>query len=104
MEIVLVDMFSVPTDKKDAFLAQTDIARDVVKQLDGFVEGHTYELQGDAEQFNILTVVIWQDKQAYENARARVAHEYEQRGFNPLKTVQTMGVQMVRAIYKRTSY
>ncbi len=104
MEIVLVDMFSVPNDKKSAFLEQTNIARNVVKALPGFVEGHTYEMQDTDEQFNILTVVVWQDKTAYENARMMVAEEYQRRGFNPLKTVQEMGINMIRATYKRVAY
>lgn len=104
MEVVLIDLFTVPEAARAAFLEQTNIARNVVKTLPGFVEGAIYERQGTGAEFAVLTVVVWASEAAFEQAKATVAETYRQIGFNPQATMQALNVELVRATYQRTRY
>lgn len=104
MEIVLIDMFTVPEKSKAEFMEQTNIARSFVGNLPGFVEGYVYEPVGEDSQFNLITVVVWENETAFQNAKLIVAEEYQKQGFNPPEIMQKYNVKMTRATYTRTPF
>ncbi len=101
MEVVLIDMFTVPVDSRDAFLIQAEKAQAVVKTMAGYVEGAIYEEQGTDNPYNFITIAVWESEGALQQARIEVPKIYRQKGINPKEALEGLNVQLIRAVYAR---
>jgi len=75
-----------------------------MKPLPGFVEGFIYEQRAGTSQHNVLTIAVWEDEQAFENAKQAVASENQRQGINPQEVTKQLGIEFTRAVYARTPY
>jgi len=104
MEKVLIDTFIVPEESKAAFLERARKVQRFIRTLPGFVEGFLYEKKDGESRHNFLTIAVWESEEAFENAKAAVALEYKQRGYDPQETVIRLKIERVRSTYERSSY
>ena len=105
MEMVLIDMFGVPQESREAFLARARQAQGFIKTLPGFVEGFLYERRDGADgQHQIVTVAVWKDAQALERARQVVALRDKEQGVDRQAVLRQLGVELTRGMYERTPY
>lgn len=104
MEKVLIDTFVVPEESKAAFLEASRKAQSFLRTLPGFVEGFLYEKKEGESRYNFLTIAVWKDEEAFENAKRSVALEFQKRGFNPQETRKKLKIESVRSVYERSSY
>lgn len=104
MQKVLIDTFIVPAEHKTEFLENSEKVQGFLKTLPGFVEGFSYEkISGDG-RYNVITAAIWENDEAFDNAKKAVAEEFKRRNFNPQEFSKKLSVQGERAVYKRSSY
>lgn len=104
MEKVLIDTFVVPEESKAAFLEASRRVQSFLRTLPGFVEGFLYEKKDGESRYNFLTIAVWKDEEAFENAKRSVALEFQKRGFNPQETRKKLKIESVRSVYERSSY
>jgi|ERR1700730_7960215 heme-degrading monooxygenase HmoA len=74
------------------------------RTLPGFVEGFLYEKKDGESRHNFLTTVVWENEEAFENAKRAVAIEFQKQGFNPQETTKTLKIESVRSTYERSPY
>ncbi|HEY6182450.1 MAG TPA: antibiotic biosynthesis monooxygenase [Terriglobales bacterium] len=104
MEKVLIDTFVVPEESKAAFLDGARQTQSFVRTLPGFVEGFLYEKHDGEGRINFLTIAVWKDEEAFENAKKAAAAEFQRRGFNPQERLKALKVERARSTYERTPY
>jgi len=51
-----------------------------------------------------LTTAVWENEEAFENAKKAVAIEYQKQGFNPQETRKKLKIESVRSTYQRSPY
>jgi len=75
MERVLIDTFIVPEESKAEFLEGAHKSQSFIRTLPGFVEGFLYEKKDGENRYNFLTTAVWENEEAFENAKKAVAIE-----------------------------
>jgi heme-degrading monooxygenase HmoA len=104
MEIILIDEFIVPEESKAEFLKGTRKIQSFIRTLPGFVEGFLHEKKDGESRHNFLTTAVWENEEAFENAKRAVAIEHQKQGFNPQETRQRLKIESVRSTYARSPY
>lgn len=104
MEIVLIDLFKVPEESKGMFLEISQQAQKFVKDLPGFVEGYSYEILDGEGLYSVLTTVVWQTQEHFENAKTIISDAYQKQNFNPPKMLNDLGIEMIRSSYSRSPF
>jgi heme-degrading monooxygenase HmoA len=104
MEKVLIDKFIVPEESKAEFIEAAHRAERFIRTLPGFVEGFFYEKKDGESRYNFLTTAVWENEQAFENAKKAGTIEYEKQGYDPQETRKRLKIESVRSIYERSSY
>ena len=104
MEKVLIDTFIVPEESKREFLVAAHRVQSFLKTLPGFVEGFFYERKDGESRYNFLTTAVWQNEEAFENAKKAVAVEFQKQGYNPQETRKRLRIENVRSTYERSPY
>jgi len=104
LEIVLIDKFIVPEEAKAKFLEQVHKSATLLRTLPGFVEGFVYEKTDGESRHNVVTAAVWQDEEAFQNAKKSAAEEFKRIGFNPPEIMKNLNVEMERAVYRRSPY
>lgn len=104
METILIDTFLVPATAKDAFVARARQMQSFIKTLPGFVEGFMYEQRESVSQQQILTIAVWEDAEAFEQAKQAVAKANQEQGINPQEVTRQLGITFTRAMYQRDPY
>ena len=104
MQNILIDKFIVPKESLSAFLEAARQSASFLRTLPGFVEGFVYEkIDGDSP-FNVVTTAVWENEEAFANARRAAVEEFQRRGFSPQDTMKTLRVEITRAVYERSAY
>ena len=101
---VLIDLFIVPEESKEAFMDATRTAQKFIKTLPGFVEGYLYQMKEGKGRYTVITTAVWENEEAFENAKKAVQSEYQNRGFDPRALMKQLDVEVERGVYERSSY
>ena len=105
MKKVLIDKFVVPEESKAAFLDGTHKVQGFLRTLPGFVEGFLSERKDGQSRYNFLTTAVWENEQAFENAKKAVAIDFKNEASTPKKeTRRQLKIESVRSIYERSPY
>ena len=79
---VFIDKITVPASHRADFVTRMKATQQFLHALPGFIAQTTYE-RTDADGNNVfLTVTVWQDKAAIDNAQEALAAEYKRTGFD----------------------
>jgi len=92
----------MPIQSKQAFFERANINRNIIKTLPGFIEDNFYEQQTGGE-YKCVTVAVWQNDEAYINAKKTVAEEYKKQGFDMPAFTKQLGIQVERGVYNRVA-
>ena len=104
MQKVLIDRFFVPEESKAPFLDRAHKVQNFLKTLSGFVEGFLYEKRDGESRYNYMTTVVWENEEAFENAKKTVSTEFERQGFGLQETRTKLKIESERAGYERSPY
>ncbi|CAL1519488.1 antibiotic biosynthesis monooxygenase [Chitinophaga sp. MM2321] len=97
---ILIDKFIVPSAAKEEFYNQVRVRRAFIKSLPGFIADHAYEQLTTEAQFSFVTVVIWENEEAFINARQAATAAYEKQGFDLAGMLKRLNIQIDRASYQ----
>jgi len=104
MEKVFVHELLVPKESEAEFLEGARQSGTFLRSLPGFVQGFLYEKKDGESRYNFMTIAVWESEEAYENAKATVALDYKQRGYDPQETAKRLRIERVQSTYERSSY
>ncbi len=91
--IFRIDSFAVPAQSRGRFLAQLEDTKAFLGQQRGCLQNHVLEYQSGADRFNMVTVVEWESKDAFEAAKSAMMAKRRDSGFNPEHFLETLGVE-----------
>src|SRR5712664_710749 len=89
---------------KERFLEEVHKSATFLRILPGFVEGFVYEKKDGESRHNVVTTAVWQDEEAFQNAKKSAAEGFKKIGFNPPEIMKNLNVEMERAVYRRSPY
>jgi heme-degrading monooxygenase HmoA len=96
-----VDKFRVPAAARAEFLERVRATHASLKSLPGFVEDSILEQTGGPGAFNYVTVVIWRDAEALNQARAAMEEERRSTGFDPKELFSRLNIEADMANYAK---
>jgi quinol monooxygenase YgiN len=84
-----IDTFTVPATARDEFEAAMRRNMAFIATLPGFREHIVFEKVAGPTSFDIVTIAIWENREAHEQAASRVRAYYQKIGFDlPAKIAQ----------------
>jgi heme-degrading monooxygenase HmoA len=96
MKQILIDKVTVPAGSKEEFLPRMNMSREFVKKQPGFIKDEFFE-QADAHGDLIyITIVVWENEEAFEKARHAVQAEYQREGFDLPGFCQRLNIKLER--------
>lgn len=75
-----------------------------LKQLPGFIKGEAYEKLDEADNLHMVTMTVWANAEAYNNAQRALKEYYESLNFNPLEFRERMKIVFENDVYSIGSY
>ncbi|MGH2565692.1 MAG: antibiotic biosynthesis monooxygenase family protein [Ginsengibacter sp.] len=101
MEQIFIDKFFVPGNAKAEFEQQMNINRHFIKKLPGFIRDDVYERTDENGNFFYVTVAVWANEEAIQNAKNAVQVEYQEKGFDMAGMLKRLNILIDRGVYKQ---
>lgn len=101
--IYKLDKFVVPDAARDEFLPKVFATMKLLESQPGYIQGFTIEQPSNSGEFNLVTFIEWDSKQATEFARAAVTAMHEASGFNPQEAMARLSVRAEMGFYTASS-
>jgi predicted ester cyclase/heme-degrading monooxygenase HmoA len=95
-----IDKFLVPEKAKQEFMERMNFSRNFIKTLPGFIEDAAYESKDGNGNYSIVTIAVWKNEEALQQAKESMQAEYKKQGFNPSELLQRLNIIMERGIYE----
>jgi len=103
LEKILIDKLIVPEKAKQEFIERMNINRNFIKQQPGFIGDAVYERSDGQGNLVYVTVAVWQNEDALNNAKEAVQAEYRKQNFNLPEMLKRLNITIDRGIYKKTA-
>jgi heme-degrading monooxygenase HmoA len=100
MKQIFIDKFTVPKNVYEEFVQRMNSNRNFLRTISGFVEDTAYERTDENGAVIVITVAVWDSREALENAKKAVQVEYKKIGFNPAEMLARLNITMDRGTYK----
>ena len=96
-----VDKFVVPAEAREEILRKVRATHELLRVQQGFVQDFVLEQFSGPGEFNLVTIVEWENQAAVDNVVPIVKAAHERAGFNPQETIARLGVKADIANYQR---
>ncbi len=97
---IFIDKFFVPANAEKEFIQRMNYNRKFLKTLPGFIIDQGYRQTDEKGNSTFITIAIWENIDAINNAKEAVQKEYKRIGFNPLDFYEKYNIKMERGIYQ----
>lgn len=94
-----IDKFFVPTAAKREFHERMRINRSFIKTLPGFIKDVVYESTDAEGNLTCITIAVWDNASALNDAKKAVQAAYKEQGFNPAEMFKRLNIVMDRGVY-----
>ena len=74
--------------------------RNIIRQQPGFVSDSVYERTDEKGDFYYVTIAVWENEEAIQNAKKTVQAEYEREGFDMPGMLKRLHISIERGTYK----
>jgi len=101
MEQIFIDKFFVPGNAKAEFEERMNINRHFIKNLPGFIRDDVYERTDENGDFFYVTVAVWVNEEAIQNAKKAVQAEYQKKGFDMTAMLKRLNIVIDRGLYTK---
>jgi heme-degrading monooxygenase HmoA len=91
--IYRLDKFLLPSRARGAFLSRVKQTHSLLQTQPGFIRDTLLEKPATDEEFIVVTLVEWQDRESLEKARDLVESEHRREGFNRQEFMAELGVE-----------
>ena len=88
-----IDAFSVPEAARDEFEAAMLRNLAFLETVPGFLGHAVFEKADGPSSFNIVTIAVWESRQALDYAGKQVRAYYERSGFDRNEALESWGVK-----------
>jgi len=92
MAVTLINVFSVPKGKEDAFLQLWEKVKGDITKQPGFISGKFHKSLKSESRYNFINVALWDNEEGYWKA-------YEKSAAPMKAALQQLGVEMTPALY-----
>ena len=99
--IYRVDKFVVPSHALDEFIDKVQQTHSALKTVEGFIQDFILEQADGSGEFNIVTIVIWENATSIEKARQVVKAKHEAMNLDAREMYARLGIKANIATYKR---
>jgi predicted ester cyclase len=100
--VYFIDEFEIPVTSFKNFKERLDYNRNFIRQLDGFIGGEVLKNNNTGpDVVQLTTIAVWKDHNCLNEAKKRVAAEYQRIGFNPNDFYQKLNIKMKRTEYSK---
>jgi predicted ester cyclase/heme-degrading monooxygenase HmoA len=100
-QVNFIDKFFVPSAAIKEFQERLQINRNFIKKLPGFIEDAVYGYTDKDGNLICITVALWQNQEALNNAKEAVQAEYKRQGFNAAEMFKKLNITVDRGIYNQ---
>jgi len=101
-QVNFIDKFFVPAAAINEFQERVHINRNFIKTLPGFIEDAAYEYTDKDGNLILVTIALWQNSEALNNAKDAVQAEYKKQGFDAPAMFKRLNITLDRGIYTQT--
>lgn len=98
--IFRIDRFVVPAEALPAFMERLRFTQRTLDTLPGCKQNLVLKQEGTPGEFNIITLVEWNDGEAIAAAKATMQAKYAEEGFDPAAFIRKLGVQADMGVYR----
>jgi hypothetical protein len=91
---VNIGRIDVPAASIPEFKKQSVLTPKYLQTLPGYVTGDYYEMTDESGDLHMISVVTWQNQEAYEKAQKALKKHYEELGFNRMEFVQRLNLKI----------
>ncbi|RPD40585.1 ester cyclase [Chitinophaga barathri] len=103
-QVRFIDKFMVPAAAKDEFMKRTNINRQFIKTLPGFIEDEAYTSTDKDGNLHCVTIATWENAGALQKAKEKVQEFYQKDGFDPAEMLKRLHITMDRAVYTKVQH
>jgi heme-degrading monooxygenase HmoA len=96
MKQILIDKVTVPASSKEEFLPRMNMSREFVKKQPGFIKDEFFEQADEHGDLIYITIVVWENAEAFDKARHAVQSEYQREGFDLLGFCKRLNIKLER--------
>ena len=89
---VFIDKITVPVTYKEEFVTRMKTTQHFLHALPGFISQATYERADEEGKVIFVTVTVWKDKAAIDDAQKAVEAEYKRTGFDRVAFNKKMNI------------
>jgi predicted ester cyclase len=100
-QVNFIDKFFVPAGAIKEFKERVTINRAFIKKLPGFIEDAAYEYADKDGNLIFITVALWKNSEALNNAKEAVQAQYKKEGFDAPAMFKRLGITADRGIYSQ---
>jgi len=97
--IYFVDRFTMPKASFPEFFERMEMNRSFIRNLEGFISDEKMIKDEQNGNIAVITVAIWDNQKALDNAKFKVQEHYQKIGFNPKELYEKLDIQMQREIF-----
>jgi predicted ester cyclase len=102
-QVNFIDKFFVPAAAIQEFQQRVKMNRDMIRQLPGFIEEAAYEYKDGEGNLICITVALWQNQEALNNAKEAVQALYKKEGFDAPAMFKRLGITVDRGVYTQVN-
>lgn len=95
-----VDKFIVPEQVRAEFISKVEMTHNMLKKQPGFVQALVLDQIDGPGEFNIVTLVEWENTASIVDAKAKVSAMQQQAGFNPQEIFLQLGIKIDLGYYQ----
>jgi len=89
----------VPKESIVEFKKQVTATPEYLKTLPGYVSGDYYEMIDESGNLHMVSVVTWENENAYKAAQTQLKKHYEEIQFNRMEFTQRLNVKVEYGAY-----
>jgi heme-degrading monooxygenase HmoA len=97
--VIFIDKFIVPAAAVNEFFERVKINRDLIKAVPGFIRDAAYTHTDSDGNTVCVTVAVWSNKAAFEQARETVQAAYRKEGFDMPGMLKRLNISIDRGVY-----
>lgn len=97
--VYFIDKFYIPSAGKKEFTDRTNINREMIKKLPGFIKDAAYAYTDQEGNLLFITVAEWASMEALKKAKETVQAEYKKQGFDAAEMLKRLNITVDRGVY-----
>jgi predicted ester cyclase len=98
-QVFFIDKFFVPAPGIGEFTDRMNKNRTLLKTMPGFIKDDAYSYNDGDGNLICVTIAVWKDHDAVDNAKKAVQAEYKKEGFDMAAMLQRLHITIDRGVY-----